>query len=101
MLPSLVGGKMPTFTSGYLVANLVISLVAAIQGGLITGRLAPSDPFRHGCGLAIMALLCMVAMQSAGVTTGLPRWYLPVVGVVGVCGALLGGKIQERRLKSA
>lgn len=71
----------------YLAANLSLSLIAAIAGGLVTLRLAPNAPTFHLVALgSVIGVMGIVSAFSSGATIQ-PRWYrfvIPLVGIVGI-----------------
>ena len=83
---------------GYLVANLVLSLLAAIFGGWLTVRIAGSAPAAHAGALAAlvlaMGLLSAGQAGGAGNHSGQPSWYPWVITAVGAGGALIGGMVR-------
>lgn len=74
----------------YLYANLVLSFVAALSGGWITARLAPSVPIVHSAALALLLLLMSVVSAKAQ-GKNQPRWYPWTIAAIGAVGVLLGG----------
>ena len=84
------GGPVP---NGYLAANLIISLLAAIAGGWVTVHIAGTQRREHTFALAgfvfFMSLVTM--LQSRKKATGQPPWYLWVIAVIGLCGVFIGG----------
>ena len=87
-------GAMPTPTSRYLVANIVLSLVAAVAGGWVTARLAPSAP------MSFVGLLCAVVLVMGVLSARMPGaesqpgWYRVGIPLIGVVGALAGGLLR-------
>jgi hypothetical protein len=73
----------------YLAINMVYSLVAALLGGWITGRLAGRAPVAHGVALAIL-MLAMGMMSLLHPAAGQSMLYLvflatapPLVAIAG------------------
>ncbi|MEP6834362.1 MAG: hypothetical protein ABJB74_13285 [Gemmatimonas sp.] len=81
------GASMPTPSTTYLAANLVLSLVAAISGGLVTQRIAASAPDGHLVALgAVMLVMSVVSAFSPG-SAQQPEWVkfvIPVIALVGI-----------------
>jgi hypothetical protein len=58
----------------YLTMNLSCSALAAVGGGMVTGRIAPGAPLGHGVALMLlMVTMSAVSMHQAGARQ--PRWY--------------------------
>ena len=89
------GGTVPP---RYLVANLSVSLVAAIAGGIVTTRIAGTARWPHAIVLAVFVAVMSVvsARQSAGTATGQPAWYGRAIAAIGIGGVLIGGLIGAR-----
>ena len=87
------GGTMPTVGASYLVANLVVSLLAAMVGGWIVQRYAPGPAFPWVCGLAGLLLVLGVALAAKGPQGGQPAWYAYLIPVIGVAGVLAGSTL--------
>ena len=84
-------GDVPS--RAYLVTNLSVSFVAAILGGFVCARVARARELVHGAAAAaVLVALSFVSGGDAG--THQPRWYLPVVTVLSVCGILVGALTQ-------
>ena len=94
------GGMPANPGSAYLAVNLVYSFAAAVAGGWLTARLAPSRPRLHVAVLAaLMAMLSAVSMsqqQSAGASAQQSSGYLWTVAVLGILGVFLGGWLRTR-----
>jgi len=84
----------------YLAANLAISLAAAVAGGWLTAKLAPTAPFAHTLALAAVTLVMSVGSMPAP-QPGQPAWYGWAIAVLGVAGVLLGGWLLVRGGTSA
>ena len=82
---------------GYLVANLVISLLAAVAAGWLASRLDGPGGWRPVAGLAIavVAMSVLSVRDPAGPYGNLP-WYPWVIMILGVVGALVGGWSRMR-----
>lgn len=80
-------------TLPYLVANLAVSLAAAVLGGWVVVRRAPRRPGAHAAVLgAVLVLLTLPGLGSPA--TGQPAWYpaaLLLVGVAGVASGAVAG----------
>lgn len=87
------GGTMPAVGASYLVANLVVSLLAAMVGGWIVQRYAPAPAFRWVCGLAALLLVLGVALAAKGPQGGQPAWYTYLIPIIGVAGVLAGSTL--------
>jgi hypothetical protein len=100
-----VASEPPSAT--FLAADLLIGLVAAILGGWLTARLAPSTPLRHVGALGIVMVLVAIptAIGKSAAPNGQPAWYCAVVVTIGLVGILLGAWLQMRgpggRVRSA
>lgn len=82
-------------TPPYLVANGVISLLAAVLGGTIVARLAHSRPLLHAFALA--ALMAVLALPGLGGGAGQPALYPAAILAVGVVGVMVGAAFVARR----
>lgn len=89
------GSSVP---SGYLTANLILSFLAAVLGGLVTASIAASRPLNHALALAAFVAVMGIfsAKQSRGSRnyTGQPLWYPWVISAIGVAGVVAGGMIH-------
>ena len=80
--------------AGYLTANLIISLLAAVLGGYTTARIVgPRSLVQVIVLAAIVLALGLVTALTAGTGTGQPTWYLYVVPIIGAVGVLAGGHL--------
>ena len=79
-------GAMPG--SDYLVANLSISCLAAVAGGVVASAVARDDSMLATLLLAALVLFLGLAMESGA---GQPGWYGLAIPLVGAFGVLLGG----------
>ena len=91
-------GPPPTPTGTYLVANLVVSFIAALLGGWVAARLAPGSPRAHVIALAVVVVLMSfaTAMTQKNAVSSQPGWYPASIAVIGVAGVLLGGLLLFR-----
>lgn len=95
LTPPAPGTLLPT---GYLAANLVVSLVGAVVGGWLAARFAKGSPMAHAAALASIILLMSVPeLFKADEPNGPPGWYRPILPVLGVTGAFLGGWLAAVR----
>ncbi len=80
----------------YYAFNIVISLMGAVLGGWVTARMAPEREMLHVFGLAgLMILMSLPSVLGYGETAHLqPVWYIWLLPVIGVGGALLGGRMR-------
>ena len=88
--------KIGAPTTLYLVANLVLSALAALAGGYATASLAPGRPRMHAAVLALM-VLAMSLSQLASPPPGQPNWYPGALSVIGPLFAQLGGFLRRPR----
>ncbi|MDB6093628.1 MAG: hypothetical protein JWM32_1190 [Verrucomicrobia bacterium] len=83
-----------TPTPAYLVVNLTCSALAAIVGGFVSAAVAEGSAFTAIRGLA--AVMAIMGIISAVGSKGSPRpkWYAPVLMILGIAGVLGGGYLQ-------
>ncbi|HWA57108.1 MAG TPA: hypothetical protein VG692_07640 [Gemmatimonadales bacterium] len=82
---------LPPPTAGYIVRNIILSLGAAVAGGMVTLRLAPSAPTGHLAALGLVVLaMGLVSAKSPG-SAHQPAWYRVAIPFVGLGGVLLAG----------
>ena len=88
----------PVPPPSYLAANVLVSVAAAVLGGWLAARLAPSRPMLHAGLLAAVVLVLSVVSfaQARNGDTGQPLWYLLLVQAIGRAGALAGGWLRAR-----
>jgi hypothetical protein len=80
----------------YLSANLILSLLAAVAGGYVCSRIAPTRPFVHAIVLAgLFEMLSLATAVTTGAEPGQPTWYPWVIGLICVFGILVGGSIRK------
>lgn len=77
-------------TPTFMGISLAYTFFAAVVGGWGTARIAWGRPMLHAAALAAAVLvLGLLGAHPAGASA--PGWYAPVVGVLGLMGALTGG----------
>ena len=84
----------------YLIANLTLSVLAAMLGGWLTAGIAQSAPLIHVLVLAAF-VFCMgvVSARQAGGKgnrPGQPGWYPWTITMIGTAGVLIGGMLRAR-----
>src|SRR2546421_10718152 len=72
----------------YLIANLALSLVAALLGGWLCARLAPGNPLIHAAAL-VGLLIVMSAISAKSQGRNQPPWYPWTIGVIGAAGGII------------
>ena len=84
--------------ANYFAANLTVSIMAAVLGGWVTARMAPSREMLH-----VLALSGLIILMSIPGIMGYdqsqvvqPVWYVYLLPVLGVGGVLLGGWLRSR-----
>jgi len=94
MMATAGGGAPAPMPVLYVAANLVVSLLGAVMGGWLAARIGAFAPLSHALALAIVTavLAAVSALHPAGGAQ--PAWYPPVVGIIGIAGILLGGKLR-------
>ncbi len=82
-------------TPGYLVANVVYSLLAAAVGGFVTAAIAASRPVRHAVALGgvIFAMSVLSYQHYKGQQ---PIWYQCMMMVLPAVGAVAGAVVYAR-----
>jgi hypothetical protein len=84
----------PTTTA--LAINIAVTFAAAIAGGYLAARLAPTGRAVMTLGLLMLALLAMaVAASRFWPDTRQPPSYLPLVTLLSVIGVWTGGMIER------
>lgn len=95
------GGDMTADpTPPYLGVNIAYSLGAAMLGGWLAARLAPSRPFWHAGSLAVLLFLLSFGGTGAEAeaSSAVPAWYGTVLAIIGPTGVVLGGWLRVRTL---
>ena len=80
----------------YLMLNLLGSALAAIAGGYVAARLAPSAPMQHGIALAIVMLLLSLSAVFSEPQPGQPGWYPVTIAIVGLVLTPVGSWMYAR-----
>jgi hypothetical protein len=82
--------------TAFLVANMLLSFLAAVVGGYLAARFAP-----HGLMAITVAGLMLVLVVLGAVTARMagesaqPVWYLAVVVVMGASAVLVGAMVER------
>jgi hypothetical protein len=85
--------------AGYLAANLLSAVVAALAGGWTTARLAGRHPMLHAVVLAAI-VLSLGVMGARAPQPGQPTWYPWTLAIIGPVGVLAGAALVRRRAVS-
>lgn len=85
------GAAAPALGAGYLTFNLLLSLGAAVGGGLTTVAIAASKPTKHLEVLGALVLVMGVLSAASPGSAAQPRWYRYSIPVVGALGVALAG----------
>lgn len=78
--------------------------IAAVIAGWLAARIAGYAEFKHAIALAAAIGLLTVVVILGGPPPGeppQPGWYGPVVGLIGICGVLLGGWLRAAAADAA
>lgn len=76
----------------YLASNLLVSFGGAVLGGWLAARFAKASPMGHAAAVAgIMLLMSVPELFRADEPNGPPGWYRPILPLLGVTGAFVGG----------
>jgi hypothetical protein len=99
---SLATGDVPaTLPPAYFAANFGASFLGAVFGGWLAARIGAGAPFAHAAALAALTAVMSVATIFQAAPRGQPGWYPIVVGIIGVSGILLGGKLRAAAASSS
>ena len=79
-------------SAGYLVANLVLSFLAAIAGGYVAAWIG--GPLRL-VSVAVLAAVVLVAGLLMEGSSGQPGWYPLVIALIGAVGVATGGWLRH------
>ena len=93
--PMVPSPEMPTRepATGYLIANLVGSLLSAVAGGWLAARVAGRHAVEHA--LALAMVIFVLSLLSLRPGPGQPAWYPYALMVIGPVGAVIGGMIRR------
>lgn len=80
--------------AAYLYANLIVCGVGAVIGGWLAARIAPSAPYGHAAALAAIVAIVSIPSATGAPAPAHPGWYPAAIGLIGVLGVLLGGKLR-------
>lgn len=94
------GAAAGVVPAGYLAANLVVSLLAAMLGGWVAARVATRAPLAHAASLAIAVAVFGLVTALRPAAPGQPAWYPWTIVVLGTAGVLLGGWIRASSANS-
>jgi hypothetical protein len=98
---SLTAGAVPaSVPAAYFGANLATSFLGAVFGGWLAARIGAWAPFAHAAALAVLTAALSVASVFQAPPHAQPVWYAIAVGIVGVGGVLLGGKLRAAAASS-
>jgi hypothetical protein len=81
-------GPLPPY---YLIANIAVSILAAMTGGWVAVRIAGRAPVGHTIALAALVGAMGVATSVTTAEGAQPLWYRVIIPVLGVAGVLIGG----------
>ena len=88
------GATAGALSTGYLAANLVVSLLGAILGGWVAARIGQRAPFAHALVLAALAGCFALVTALRGAQPGQPAWYPWTLAAIAVTGILIGGWLR-------
>jgi hypothetical protein len=88
------GVPLPALPRAYLAASLVVSAAGALLGGWLAARIASFAPYGHAAVLAALVAILSIGSVASGPVDPQPGWYPSVIGMIGVVGVLLGGKLR-------
>jgi hypothetical protein len=99
---SLTTGAVPaSLPAAYFAANMATSFLGAVFGGWLAARIGAWAPFAHAAALAVLTAVLSVASIFQAPAGAQPGWYAIVVGIIGVGGVLLGGKLRAAAASSS
>lgn len=103
LLPRPQAGAVPQITTAYLVADLLIAVVAAIAGGMVAAAIGQRAPILHAAALAVLMFVVGIgsSVAAGGALPGQPAWYPLAIAVIGPLGVLVGGWLQSNRTRLA
>lgn len=96
---ALTGGDPSAGQTGpqgtaHLYVNLGICGVGAILGGWLAARIAAFAPYAHASVMAAIVAALVITTVTGAPPAGYPGWYPTALGLIAVCGVLLGGKLR-------
>jgi hypothetical protein len=94
MQAAMSGSPPSTLPAAYLAMNLLVSSFGAVLGGWLAARIAAFAPYGHATVLAAIVAVLSIGSITSGPVGPQPRWYPVVIGIIGVVGVLLGGKLR-------
>ena len=83
-------------TTGYLLVALTYTSLAALIGGYITARVAPSAPVLHGVAMALLMLPLMALNLKKGLG-GQETWFVIARSIVTPVFAVIGAVLDAGR----
>jgi hypothetical protein len=92
---------MPPLTPSYMVANLAVSVIAAVLGGYVAARIGARAPMTHGIALGVLVVVMGVATALGSPNDGQPGWYKVALPILGLLGVLLGAMVASGGARSA
>ncbi|MCB1217012.1 hypothetical protein KDL44_06445 [bacterium] len=94
-----------TVSGGYLLANILLSIISAAAGGYVTARIAPASPLGHGLALGLISLLFGVLyamnMPTEPGRPEPPEWYGVLLAVLALPSVMLGALVRVRTLPAS
>ncbi|MBW8747982.1 MAG: hypothetical protein JF584_10540 [Acidobacteria bacterium] len=86
-------------TSGYLIANIAVRLVAAMVGGFVAGIIAPYKPILHAG--VIAAILFAFSVNAFFKLQGGPQpvWYLLTLTLATPAAVIVGAALDFEELR--
>jgi hypothetical protein len=99
---SLATGDVPaSLPAAYFAANFATSFLGAVLGGWLAARIGAWAPFAHAAALAVLTAILSVVSIFQVAPRAQPGWYAIVLGIIGVSGILLGGKLRAAAASSS
>jgi hypothetical protein len=98
---SFAAGAVPaSLPVAYFAANIATSFLGAVFGGWLAARIGAWAPLAHAVALAVLTAVLSVALAFQA-SSAQPGWYAILVGIIGVGGILLGGKLRAAAASSS
>lgn len=79
----------------YFVVNLTFAAAAGVAGGWLAAAIAGHSPTAHGVVLGI-ALATFVLWGFSRPSSSWPRWYAPVLALLGIASTIAGAALRRR-----